>query len=236
MGFTPTDQDSPEQKTSGPRQGLTIATTHTQARYALVAAVMSFRQRFPRVQLIIKQDDAHRIADMVASGEADVGVASEALALHPGLEVFEVYRWSHLVVVPHGHPLTRLPQLTLKDLSQYPLVMTEQGIAGRKAIDLAFAAAGLRIDVLLDARDADVIKTYVEAGLGVGIIPGIAYEVTRDYGLVTLDAGHLFGEHSAKVGLKRSSYVRHHTAEFVRLLVPHYRASPVVLDAELLGS
>jgi LysR family cys regulon transcriptional activator len=231
MGSTPSEQTG-----TGLRQGLTIATTHTQARYALVAAIMSFRQRYPRVQLIIKQDDAQRIADMVASGEADVGVATEALALHPALEVFEVYRWSHLIVVPHAHPLTRLSQITLKDLSQYPLVMTEQGIAGRRAIDLAFAAAGLKIDVLLDARDADVIKTYVEAGLGVGIIPGIAYEVTRDYGLVTLSAGHLFGEHSAKVALRRQVYVRHHVAEFLRLLVPHYRASAVPVEEALLGS
>lgn len=207
------------------RSTLTIATTHTQARYAIVAAIMRFRQRFPRVALTIRQADASAIAELVAAGEADIGVASEALAAHPGLEVYEVYRWSHLVVVPPGHPLTKLPRLTLKDLSGWPLVMTEKGIAGRHSIDLAFAAAGLAVDVLLDARDADVIKTYVEAGLGVGIIPGIAYEVTRDYGLVTLEAGHLFGEHSAKVALRRSGYVRQHMAEFVRLLVPDYKPS-----------
>jgi len=215
-------------RASGAPHSLVIATTHTQARYALVAAVMSFRQRFPRVSLSIKQADAREIADMVACGEADVAVASEALALHPDLDTFEVYRWTHLVVVPHGHPLAKLEGLTLHDLSAWPLVLTERGIAGRAAIDTAFAKAGLPCDVLLDARDADVIKTYVEAGFGVGIIPGIAYEVTKDYGLVTLAAGHLFGEHTAKVGLRRHVYIRHHIAEFVRLLVPDYR--PRVAD------
>lgn len=207
--------------------GLVVATTHTQARYALVAAIMTFRQRYPRVPLIIKQVDASVVAEMVAKGDADVGVASEALALHDGLDVHEVYRWNHLVVVPHGHPLTKKDALSLKDLSFYPLVMTEQGIAGRSAIDMAFLASGLKPEVLLDARDADVIKTYVEAGLGVGIIPSIAYEVTKDFSLVTLPAGHLFGEHAAKIALRKGSYVRHHTSEFVRLLVPHFR--PVVL-------
>jgi len=212
------------------QQTLTVATTHTQARYALVAAIMSFRQRYPRVNLTIKQVDAHVVADMVADGRADVGVASEALALHSALDTWEVYRWNHLAVVPHGHPLTKKDDITLKDLSLYPLVLTEQGIAGRASIDMAFIAAGLKVDVLLDARDADVIKTYVEAGLGVGIIPSIAYEVTKDYGLVTLAAGHLFGEHAAKVGLRRGSYVRHHTSEFVRLLVPYFR--PALLELE----
>lgn len=211
-------------------QTLTVATTHTQARYALVAAVMAFRQRYPRVNIAIKQVDAYVVADMVASGRADVGVATEALALHPGLDTWEVYRWTHLVVVPHGHPLAKRESLSLQELAGYPLVVTEQGIAGRAAIDLAFLRAGLKAQVLMDARDADVIKTYVEAGLGVGIIPSIAYEVTKDFSLVTLAAGHLFGEHAAKVGLRKNDYVRHHTAEFVRLLVPQYR--PAGLEAE----
>lgn len=211
-------------------QTLTVATTHTQARYALVAAVMAFRQRYPRVNIAIKQVDAYVVADMVASGRADVGVATEALALHPGLDTWEVYRWTHLVVVPHGHPLAKREALSLQELAGYPLVVTEQGIAGRAAIDLAFLRAGLKAQVLMDARDADVIKTYVEAGLGVGIIPSIAYEVTKDFSLVTLAAGHLFGEHAAKVGLRKNDYVRHHTAEFVRLLVPQYR--PASLEAE----
>lgn len=216
--------------TSSSALTLTVATTHTQARYALVAAVMTFRQRYPRVTLAIKQVDAHVVADMVASGRADVGVASEALALHAGLDTWEVYRWNHLVVVPHGHPLAKVETLTLQDLSRHPLVVTEQGIAGRAAIDLAFQRAGLMPEVLMDARDSDVIKTYVEAGLGVGIIPRIAYEVTKDYGLVTLAAGHLFGEHTARLGLRKGGYVRLHTTEFVRLLVPDYR--PVDLAAE----
>lgn len=212
------------------RQSLVVATTHTQARYALVAGIMRFRQRFPRVRLVIKQSDADIVAAMVARGEADVGVASEALALHEELDVYEVYRWSHLVVVPHGHPLARKEAVTLADLSRHPLVLMERGIAGRSAIDQAFREAGLIVETLLDARDSDVIKTYVEAGLGVGIIPGIAYEVTKDYGLVTLEAGHLFGEHTAKIGLRRSAYVRHHVSEFVRLLVPGYQ--PRLLESE----
>jgi DNA-binding transcriptional LysR family regulator len=210
---------------------LTVATTHTQARYALVAAVMAFRHRYPRVNIALKQVDAVVVADMVASGRADVGVASEALALHPALQTFEIYRWSHLVVVPHGHPLARRETLTLAELARHPLVIPEQGIAGRGAIDLAFRRAGLQPQVLFDARDADVIKTYVEAGLGVGIIPSIAYEVTRDFGLLTLGAGQLFGEHAAKVGLRREDYVRHHAAEFVRLLVPQYQPASIAAEA-----
>lgn len=208
---------------------LTIATTHTQARYSLVAAVMAFRHRYPRVNIAIKQADAYVVADMVASGRADVGVATEALALHPGLDSWEVYRWTHLVVVPHGHPLTKPGMLTLAELARHPLVLMEQGIGGRAAIDIAFLRAGLKAQVLMDARDADVIKTYTEAGLGVGIIPSMAYEVTKDFGLVTLAAGHLFGAHSAKVGLPKGGYIRTHTAEFVRLLIPNYQ--PVALEA-----
>lgn len=217
-------RQSADQYASADTGSLVIATTHTQARYALTAAVMSFRHRFPGVRLALRQASPAEIADMVAEGEADIGVASEALALHSGLDTYESYQWSHLVVVPRNHPLIQYPEITLKDIADYPLVTTEPGIAGRGAIDQAFAKAGLEPDVVLAARDADVIKTYVDAGLGIGIIPGIAYDVTRDYGLVALGAEHLFGVQTAKVGLRKGAFLRNYTAEFVRLLVPTFQA------------
>lgn len=207
----------------GNQPALTIATTHTQARYVLVSAIMAFRQRFPRVRLNILQIDADQVAKRVASGLADVGIANEALGLHPHLDTWEMYRWTHILVVPHGHPLTRIATLTLQDIHAHPLILTEQGIAGRGAIDTAFTAAGLTPDVTFVARDTDVIKTYVEAGLGVGIIPGIAYEVTKDYGLVTLAAGHLFGEQLARLAVRKGGYVRLHAGEFIKFLLPGFR-------------
>lgn len=216
-------RQSADQFASADTGSLVIATTHTQARYALVAAVTAFRARFPRVHLELRQASPAEIADLVAEGEADIGFASDVLAQHAGVEAYDAYQWSHLVVVPKGHPLTQSQELSLQELSEYPLVTTEPGMAGRGGIDQAFAKAGLEMDVVLAARDADVIKTYVEAGLGVGIIPGIAYDVTRDYALVTLAAEHLFGVHSAKVGLRKGAFLRNYTAEFVRLLVPQFR-------------
>lgn len=204
---------------------LSLATTHTQARYALVPTVMRFRQRFPRVQLAIQQFDAHVVADLVAAGNVEIGIANEALGRHPGLDTWEIYRWSHVAVVPHGHPLARKNSLSLRDLAAFPLVLTERGIAGRGVIDAAFAAARLSIDVPLAARDADVIKAYVEAGLGVGIIPGIAWEVNKDFGLVTLPVGHLFGEQSARLAVRRGHYVNLYANEFIRLLIPAYQPS-----------
>lgn len=142
--------------------GLTIATTHTQARYALVQAIMNYRRRFPRVPLNIQQVAASDVARRVADGSADVGIANEALALDDRLESREIYRWAHIAVVPHAHPLARRETLSLRDLAAHPLILTEHGIAGRGAIDQAFAKAGLPMDVSTSLK----VGPRITGGLG----------------------------------------------------------------------
>jgi LysR family cys regulon transcriptional activator len=169
---------------------LSVAATHSQARYALPHAVKDFRQLFPQVSLHLHQGSPRQVAEMLLSGEADIGVATEALAHYPQLITLPCYRWTHSVVVPPGHALLQQTEpITLAQLAQYPIITYEQGYTGRSHIDEAFAQAGLQPDVVLTAMDADVIKTYVELGLGVGIVASIAYESERDTGLRALDAG-----------------------------------------------
>jgi LysR family transcriptional regulator, cys regulon transcriptional activator len=203
---------------------LTVAATHTQARYALPAAVRDFRATHPQVTLHLQQGSPKQIAQLVLEGQADLGVATEALADYPNLVALPCYRWTHGVVVPPGHPLaveaSEGRTLTLARLAQFPLVTYEAGYTGRSHIDEAFSREGLRADVVLSAMDADVIKTYVELGIGVGVIASMAFDEARDVHLVLLDARHLFATNTTRVAIKRGAYLRGYVFDFIRTFAP----------------
>ncbi|MDP9899367.1 CysB family HTH-type transcriptional regulator [Variovorax ginsengisoli] len=198
---------------------LSVAATHSQARYAMPVAVQDFRGSFPHVRLSLHQGSPKQIAQMLIDGEADVGIATEALGDYPQLIALPCYRWTHSIVVPPGHPLLDAP-LTLASLNRFPLITYDNGFTGRTRIDEAFASQGLTPGIVLTAMDADVIKTYVQLGMGVGIVAGIAYETERDTELRALEAGHLFGINLTKLAVLRGSYLRSYVYAFIEAFAP----------------
>ena len=200
---------------------LSIAATHSQARYALPQVVRDFRVLFPKVGLHLHQGSPRQVAEMLLSGEADIGVATEALAGYDALVTLPCYRWTHSIVVPPGHPLLEgAAPPTLEQLARYPIITYELGYTGRAHIDAAFARAGLSPDIVLSAMDADVIKTYVELGMGVGIVASIAVDAERDRHLRLLDAGHLFEVNLTRLGLRRGAWLRGYAYRFIESFVP----------------
>lgn len=201
---------------SGQSNGrLSIAATHSQARYALPGAVRDFRERHPQVTLNLHQGSPEQVAEMLLSGEADIGIATEALSQYDNLVALPCYRWTHSVVVPPAHPLLDGQPLTLQRLSGFPIITYGSGYTGRLHIDEAFNRAALNIDLVLTAMDADVIKTYVELGLGVGIVASIAFDDERDRNLRALDAGHLFAINLTKLAVRRGSFLRDYVFDFI---------------------
>jgi LysR family cys regulon transcriptional activator len=205
---------------------LSIAATHSQARYALPSVVRDFRQLYPQVTLSLHQGSPRQVADMLLKGEADVGIATEALAQYDQLVTLPCYRWTHSVVVPPGHALLDAP-LTLQRLAEFPLITYEQGFTGRSSIDTAFQRAGVSTQVTLTAMDADVIKTYVGLGLGVGIIAAIAFDEERDTPLRALDARHLFPINTTSVGVRRGGLLRRFAYDFIQTFAPHLQREVV---------
>jgi len=199
---------------------LTIATTHTQARYSLPSVVQQFSQKFPKVRLSLLQGNPRQVAEMVTNNLADVAIATEAIAEVDGLVSLPCFQWEHMVITPTEHPLLKLKSITLEDIAAYPLITYDAAFAGRNKIDQAFARRGLKPDVVLEAIDADVIKTYVELGMGIGIIAGLAYNATRDVNLKAIPAGHLFGMNLSRVALKEGAYLRSYVFTFIELLAP----------------
>jgi LysR family transcriptional regulator, cys regulon transcriptional activator len=194
---------------------LSIAATHSQARYSLPGAVRDFRQRFAGVRFNLHQGSPDQVADMLITGEADIGIATEALSDYDELVTMPCYRWTHSVIVPMGHPLLDVAPLTLDALAAYPIVTYSQGYTGRLHIDDAFEKAGVAFDLIITAMDADVIKTYVELGLGVGIVASIAFDDERDLGLRAIDAGHLFAVNLTKLAVRRGRFLRAYVYDFI---------------------
>lgn len=199
---------------------LIVATTHTQARYALPPVVARFKQAFPKVHLVLHQATPGEIVSMLLDGSADIGIATEALAKVPELVSFPYYTWHHAVIVPSNHPLDNGDALTLARLAGYPLVTYHEGFTGRAGIDKTFADAGLGPDIVMSALDADVIKTYVELGLGVGIIAAMAFNATKDQGLRLLDSAHLFESNTTQIAVRRGHYLRGFAYRFIELCAP----------------
>ncbi|WP_151637209.1 CysB family HTH-type transcriptional regulator [Noviherbaspirillum aerium] len=216
------------QEYAGERSGtLNVATTHTQARYVLPRVVQSFRASFPEVRIALQQSSPEHIAEWVISGKADIGIATEGLSQFEELVSFPCYQWSHVVVVPEGHPLSRLALLSLEDLAAYPLITYDVGFTGRGHIDDAFRQAGIPADIVLTAMDSDVIQQYVSLGLGVGIVASMAVEHNRTSGMHALEAAHLFAPNVTRLAVRRGAYLRSYTYDFILQFAPALKRSDI---------
>lgn len=200
---------------------LTIATTHTQARYSLPPVIKRFTARYPKVKLILRQGSPVQIAALVTSGEADIGIATEALEQYKELVMLPCYQWNRCIIVPPKHPLLKLKKLTLEAINRYPIITYDSTFTGRSKINQAFASCGLEPNVVLTAIDSDVIKTYVELGLGVGILANMAFDAKRDKTLRSIDASHLFEPSTTRIGISRNSYMRGYILDFIEMFAPH---------------
>ncbi|SAK39430.1 transcriptional regulator CysB-like protein [Caballeronia temeraria] len=199
---------------------LVIAATHTQARYSLPSAIAEFKKRFPKVHLSILQGSPTQVAEMVIHDQADIAIATEAIANYKELVSLPCFQWQHLAVMLPDHPLLERKTLTLDDLAQYPIITYEASFAGRSKINQAFGLRNLTPDIVLEAIDADVIKTYVELGLGIGIMADIAFNPERDKHLRAMPVGHLFGTNVTRLALKQGAYLRSYVYTLVELLSP----------------
>ena len=208
--------------TQGQQGTLVIATTHTQARYALPEAVTHFRQHYPDVTLTLHQGMPDQFAEWLVRGDVDLAIATEALKDAPGIVALPCRQWHHAIVVPEGHPLLKLAQPSLGDLVAYPLVTYVRGVAGRLRLDAVFERQGLVPRIVLDALDADVIKTYVGVGMGVGIIAEHAFDEQRDTaaGLRLISARHLFPANTTYVGMRRGTLLRRYQYDFIEQFAP----------------
>ena len=206
---------------------LTIATTHTQARYALPPTVKQFIKRYPCVKLGLHQGSPTQIAEQVLSGEADMGIATESLPLYDELVTLPCYEWHHCVIAPPHHPLLNEKKLTLAKIAQYPIITYDFAFAGRNKINAAFEAASIQPNIALTAIDADVIKTYVELGLGIGILAKMAFIPDRDKHLRMMDAGHLIKPSTTRIAIRKNEYLRGYTYDFIELFAPHLTRTAV---------
>ncbi len=198
---------------------LSIATTHTQARYVLPAPVAKLRRQFPQVNVSLHQGNPEQVASMLLDESADVGLATESLAEHEALISLPCYEWQHVMVVPAEHPLAQVERVSLEQLAACPLISYHPSFTGRTRIDRAFAARRLTPEVVLEAIDSDVIKTYVKLGMGVGIVAEMAMqEDPPGAGLVWRPLGHLFGQNVARIAFKRGTYLRNYVYTFAELL------------------
>ncbi|MGC4029302.1 MAG: LysR substrate-binding domain-containing protein [Steroidobacteraceae bacterium] len=200
---------------------LSIGTTHTQARYVLPQVIKAFRERYPKVQFNLLQGTSEQIADMAQQGRIDVAIATGSAALFEKFVLLPCYRWYRQVIVPQGHPLAAVKRLTLEELGRYPIVSYAFSFTGSSSLTDAFAARNIRPNIALAARDADVIKTYVRLGIGVGIIANMAVDPVEDSDLVRIDASHLFPMHVTWAGFDRSALLRRYMYDFFSLLAPH---------------
>jgi LysR family cys regulon transcriptional activator len=199
---------------------LRIATTHTQARYTLPPVIARFRAAFPKVRLAIHQASPKEIAALLLDGGMDVGIATDTLQGVPGLVTFPYSSWTHAVIVPAGHELERMERLTLEAVAEWPIITYDEGLTGRTRIDEAFAKSDFAPGIVMSALDADVIKAYVELGLGVGIIASMAFDADRDAGLRMLDCTHLFSSSTSSLAIRRGGYLRGYVYRFIKLCSP----------------
>ena len=203
------------------RGSLAIATTHTQARYALPSIIDNFIDQYPNVSLHMHQGSPLQIAELAAEGEVDFAIATEGLEHFSDLVMLPCYRWNRSVIVPKGHKLAAKGVLSLADVASHPIVTYVFGFTGRSKLDEAFSREGLNAKVVFTATDADVIKTYVRLGLGIGIIADMAYDPEQDEGLVRMDASHLFAPSTTMIGFRRGTFLRGYMYDFMELFAPH---------------
>ena len=199
---------------------LRIVTTHTQARYTLPPIIARFKQAFPHVRLALNQASPRDIAGILLEGDTDIGLATDTMENTTGLVTFPYYTWEHAVIVPAGHPLEQASPLTLEDVAEWPIITYDEGLTGRTRIDDAFARAGIVPDITISALDADVIKSYVELGMGVGILAAMAFDPERDTKLRRLDGARLFESNTSSLGIRRGRYLRGYVYRFIELCSP----------------
>jgi len=211
----------------------TIATTHTQARYVLPQVIQRFIGRYPDVQLNVHQGNPTQVAQQVVSGEADIAIATEAFEFFQELVLLPCYQWNRCIVVPPDHPLLKEKPVTLEAIARYPIVTYDFAFTGRTKVNKAFELRKLTPNVVFTALDADVIKTYVELGLGVGIIAAMAFDPMRDTNLRGIDASHLFESSTTRIGLRRGAYLRRYVYDFIELFAPHLKRDTI--DAAMKG-
>lgn len=199
---------------------LTIATTHTQARYVLPPIVNLFKKEFPKVHLILQQASPVEIAELLLQGEADIGIATESLTTEENLASVPYYDWCHSIITPQDHPLASKTEISLTDLAEYPIITYHGGFTGRSKIDKAFTDAGIDVNIVMSALDADVIKTYVELGMGVGVVNNVAYDAERDYRLKQIQTD-IFGLNTTWIAVRKGHLLRGYGYEFISLCAPN---------------
>jgi LysR family cys regulon transcriptional activator len=212
---------------------LRIATTHTQARYALPGVIQGFIKKYAKVSLHMSQGTPAQISDAAAKGEADFAIATESLHLYNDLVMLPCYHWNRSIIVRKDHPLARKQELTIQDVAKYSLVTYVFGFTGRSELDAAFEKAGVEPKIAFTATDADVIKTYVRLGVGIGVIASMAIDPKIDHDLVAIDASHLFKASTTKIGFRRGSFLRGYMFDFIERFAPHL-TKHVVTQAMLL--
>jgi LysR family transcriptional regulator, cys regulon transcriptional activator len=217
-----------EEYTQKDKGTLTIATTHTQARYFLPPAVKQFMHDYPGVALTIHQGNPTQVAEQVVNGEADIGIATEAISTYENLLCLPCYQWNRCIVAPEGHPLLDDLPITLEKITRYPLITYDFAFTGGSLVKQVFNQAGLEPNVVLTAIDADVIKTYVGLGLGIGLLAAMAYSPVRDANLRMLDASYLFPASTTYLGLRRDAFLRDYVYDFIRILVPELNRNKVI--------
>ncbi|MEN8131634.1 MAG: HTH-type transcriptional regulator CysB [Pseudomonadota bacterium] len=207
---------------SNPQSGnLSIATTHTQARYVLPPVIRAFRQNYSGVGLQMHQGNPEQISEMAASGAVDFAIATEAMEYFEDLVMMPCYHWNRAIITPCGHPLMEMDTPTLDGVVQYPILTYVFGLTGRSNLDMALKSQNLTANVVFTATDADVIKTYVRLGLGVGIVAKMAYDPRIDTDLCAIDASHLFEPSTTKIGFRRGMFLRGYHYDFIRLFSSH---------------
>jgi LysR family cys regulon transcriptional activator len=200
---------------------LRIATTHTQARYALPSVIEGFIQKYPKVSLHMSQGTPAQISESAARGKADFVIATESLHLYNDIIMLPCYHWNRSIVVKPGHPLLLKDKITISDVAQYALVTYGFGFTGRSELDAAFDREGAKPKIAFTATDADVIKTYVRLGVGVGVIASMSFDPSIDNDLIAIDASHLFRASTTKIGFRRGTFLRGYMFEFIERFAPH---------------
>ena len=213
---------------------LSIATTHTQARYVLPPVLGRFMRAHPGVRVSLHQGNPTQVCEYVRSGEADIGIATETIVDQADIVTLPCYQWNRSLVVPPRHPLLKASPLTLAEIARYPIITYDSAFTGRSQVNRAFAARGISPNVVLSATDADIIKTYVALGLGVGLIASMAFDPDTDKGLRAIDAAHLFESATTHIGIMRNAYLRGYAYAFIEMFAPQLtrRAVEAVLSGE----
>ena len=206
---------------------LVVATTHTQARYTLPLIVAKFKKAYPKVHLKLLQGSPEEITKLLHSGDADIGIATESIMESDEFALFPFYAWQHAVIVPRNHPLNECQSLSLRDIAQYPIITYHEGFTGRAKLDQAFQAAELQPDIVMSALDADVIKTYVELEMGIGIIASVAFNPEKDTDLIKLPSEHLFAANITRIAVRKNHFLRRFGYHFIELCAPDLKEGEI---------